>query len=97
MIACQCNVITTKDIHAAMDAIWAEDPLRVLTPGLVFRRLEKRGQCCGCIPNIIDIMQAYADVCRSRDQLAPLRRRQIVAEPQSEPQAAPRQETSRTG
>lgn len=77
MIACQCNVVTTGDIHKAMDAIWAQDPMRLITPGLVFRYFNRRGKCCRCVPNIVEIVQQYAELCWQRDDLAAYRQRHV--------------------
>lgn len=56
MIICQCNTISEQDIRDAVDRLLAEMPQRVVTPGLVYRSLGKRGRCCGCFPYVIDIV-----------------------------------------
>lgn len=71
MIVCHCNVLTIRDIHRAIDDLLAEDPWRVLTPGLVYMTLGKRGKCCGCFPNAVDVINKYVDECHARDDLAP--------------------------
>lgn len=73
MIVCHCNVLTIRDIHRAIDDLLAEDPWRVLTPGLVYMTLGKRGKCCGCFPNAVDVINKYVDECHARDDLAPRR------------------------
>lgn len=70
MIVCHCNVLTIKDIHRAIDDLMAEDPWRVLTPGLVYMTLGKRGKCCGCFPNAVEIINSYVEECHARDDLA---------------------------
>ena len=57
MIVCHCNVLTVEDIQGAVDELLTEMPLRVITPGLVYRRLGTRGRCCGCFPLAIDIIK----------------------------------------
>lgn len=56
MIVCSCNVLTDKDFTAAIKAILAEDPWAVIVPGRLMRELGKRGKCCQCFPNIIDLI-----------------------------------------
>ncbi|WP_181702998.1 (2Fe-2S)-binding protein [Chthonobacter albigriseus] len=75
MIVCHCNVITSADIHSAVDELLSADPLRVITPGLVYMTLGKRGRCCGCFPNAITVINDYVDACRARDELADRRHR----------------------
>jgi hypothetical protein len=74
MIVCHCNVITRSDLERTVDELLAEDPLRVLTPGLVYMTMGKRGRCCGCFRTAISIISAYVDTCRDRDDLARWRR-----------------------
>ena len=60
MIVCHCNVLTVEDIQGAVDELLTEMPLRVITPGLVYRRLGTRGRCCGCFPLAIDVINAIS-------------------------------------
>jgi bacterioferritin-associated ferredoxin len=64
VIVCHCNVITEEAIRAAVDALLDEDPLRVVTPGLVYMTLGKRGRCCGCFPNAISVIASQVDLRR---------------------------------
>ncbi|SON53641.1 hypothetical protein HDIA_0100 [Hartmannibacter diazotrophicus] len=76
MIVCHCNVISDLDIRRTVDELLAEDPLRVLTPGLVYMTMGKRGRCCGCFRNAIAVIADYVDHCHERDDLARHRREQ---------------------
>ncbi|WP_181708239.1 (2Fe-2S)-binding protein [Chthonobacter rhizosphaerae] len=57
MIVCHCNVITLADIHSVVDELFDADPWRVITPGLVYMTLGKRGRCCGCFPNAVRVIE----------------------------------------
>lgn len=70
MIVCHCNVLTRARLEAAVDELLAADPYRVLTPGLVYMTLGKKGKCCGCFPNAVAIITARADLVRARVEAA---------------------------
>jgi bacterioferritin-associated ferredoxin len=59
MIVCSCTMITSDDIAEAVSELRTEDPLVVLTPGLIYRRLGKRPSCGNCLPLISKLMVAY--------------------------------------
>ena len=59
MIVCSCTLITSEDIAEAVAEIRTEDPLVVLTPGLIYRRLGKRPSCGNCLPLVTELMVAY--------------------------------------
>jgi bacterioferritin-associated ferredoxin len=56
MLVCQCNVITEKQIRAIIRELLAEDPWTLVVPAKVYRALEKRCKCSGCVPNVVDII-----------------------------------------
>jgi len=56
MMVCHCNLITSGDIEAIVRSILNEDPWQLVVPGHIYRALQKRGDCCGCIPNLVDII-----------------------------------------
>lgn len=56
MIVCQCNLITTRDIEAAVRGLLAEDEWRLVVPVQVYHAMGKRGRCCGCFPGVVDII-----------------------------------------
>ncbi len=63
MIVCHCNVITARDIEDTVRELVAADPHRLLTPGLVYMTMGKKGRCCGCFPNAIEVIQRAAAAC----------------------------------
>lgn len=70
MIVCSCNIISRRDIEAAIEEILAQDPYAVLTPGLVYHRLGKRGKCGGCFPHAVRILVEHGDAVRARLEAA---------------------------
>ena len=48
MIVCSCLCITDGDIEHALREILSQPDAPLLTPGVVYRHLEKRMVCCGC-------------------------------------------------
>ncbi len=59
MIVCSCTMITSEDVAEAVSALRTEDPLVVLTPGLIYRQIGKRPSCGNCLPLITRLMVAY--------------------------------------
>ncbi len=59
MIVCSCNMITSQDVADAVSALRTDDPLVVLTPGLIYCQLGKRPSCGSCLPLIANLMVAY--------------------------------------
>ena len=56
MLVCQCNVITDRDIRQIVRELLHEDPWAIVVPAKVYRALEKRCKCAGCVPNVVDII-----------------------------------------
>ena len=56
MIVCHCNRITTEEIEETIHTFLDEDPWQLIVPLQVYHALEKRGKCCGCFPNVINII-----------------------------------------
>lgn len=69
MIVCHCNVITLADIHSVIDDLLDADPWRVVTPGLVYMTLGKRGRCCGCFPNAVQVIEERVQMRRGTGDL----------------------------
>ena len=54
MLICHCNLITEKEIEAAILAILDQDPWQLVVPAKVYHWMHKRGRCCGCFPNVVE-------------------------------------------
>lgn len=50
MIVCSCTQISDVDIELALVELLAQDNAPLPTPGVVFRHIGKRMNCCGCAP-----------------------------------------------
>jgi hypothetical protein len=56
MMVCSCNLITDKDIKDVITALLDEDCWQLIVPGKVYHAMQKRGRCCGCFPNVVDLI-----------------------------------------
>ena len=56
MMVCSCNLITDKDIKEAITSLLDEDCWQLIVPGKVYHTMQKRGRCCGCFPNVVDLI-----------------------------------------
>jgi hypothetical protein len=56
MMVCSCNLITDKDIKETIVSLLDEDCWQLIVPGKVYHAMNKRGRCCGCFPNVVDLI-----------------------------------------
>ncbi len=56
MLVCSCNVITKAEITQVITDLLDEDCWRLIVPVQVYHAMSKRGKCCGCFPNVVDII-----------------------------------------
>jgi bacterioferritin-associated ferredoxin len=56
MIICSCNVITDSDIEKVLLEIFSKPDAPIPTPGLVYRELSKRMNCCSCAPLAVTVI-----------------------------------------
>jgi bacterioferritin-associated ferredoxin len=56
MLVCSCNFITEKDIRDVITSFLDADPWQLIVPGKIYHAMEKRGRCCGCFPNVVDLI-----------------------------------------
>lgn len=56
MMVCSCNIITDRDIREVIISLLDEDCWQLIVPGKVYHAMGKRGRCCGCFPNVVDII-----------------------------------------
>lgn len=61
MIVCSCTLITDRDIEAALVEILNRPNAPIPTPGVVYRHLQKRMNCCGCAPLAVDTIYNKVD------------------------------------
>lgn len=56
MLICSCNFIAKSEIEEVVRKFLSEDPWQLITPVKVYYELEQRGRCCGCFPNVVNII-----------------------------------------
>jgi bacterioferritin-associated ferredoxin len=56
MLVCSCNFISEKEIADTITGLLDEDCWQLIVPAKVYHAMEKRGRCCGCFPNVVDII-----------------------------------------
>lgn len=66
MIVCSCNVIAESDIEDALIEILNQPDAPIPTPGLVYRHLRKRMNCCGCAPLAVESIYRQVEVLEEK-------------------------------
>lgn len=61
MMVCHCNVISDREIRDIVLAFLRADPWALVVPAKVYHEMGKRGRCCGCFPNVVDIIVATTE------------------------------------
>ena len=61
MIVCSCNVVSDREIEAAVDELIAGDPDVVLTPGMVYRSIGIQPKCGTCLQHVVKLMHAHRE------------------------------------
>ena len=68
MLVCSCNFITDREIKDVINAFLEEDCWQLIVPAKVYHAMKKRGRCCGCFPNVVDlIVSTTEEFHRSRN------------------------------
>jgi bacterioferritin-associated ferredoxin len=70
MIVCSCTVITDRDIESALIEVLNRPNAPIPTPGIIFRHLSKRMNCCGCAPVAVETIY---------DKVGELERRGLIS------------------
>ena len=61
MIVCSCTVIGDRDIEQALIEVLNRPNAPIPTPGVIFRHLNKRMNCCGCAPVAVETIYNKVD------------------------------------
>lgn len=56
MIICSCTTISDYDIELALLEIMIEDDAPIPTPGVVWKHLQQKMNCCGCAPIAVEVI-----------------------------------------
>ena len=65
MFVCQCNLLSQGEIEAAVEKLLAEDPWQLIVPSKLYHSMRIRGRCCGCFPDVVEIIGAVTERVRN--------------------------------
>ena len=71
MIVCSCTVISDRDIEGALIEILNAPDAPIPTPGIVYRHLSKRMNCCGCAPLAVDTIYNKVEELERKGLISP--------------------------
>jgi hypothetical protein len=71
MIVCSCTVITDRDIEGALLEILSAPDAPIPTPGIVYRHLSKRMNCCSCAPLAVETIYNKVDELEKKGLISP--------------------------
>ncbi len=71
MIVCSCQQVSDYDIELALLDILNQPEAPMPTPGVVYRHMQKRMQCCGCAPLAVDVIYAKLEDLEARGLVCP--------------------------
>jgi bacterioferritin-associated ferredoxin len=71
MIVCSCTEITDRDIESALLEILRVPDAPIPTPGLVYRHLAKRMNCCSCAPLAVETIYNKVDELEKKGLISP--------------------------
>jgi len=66
MIVCSCNVIALREIEDVITGFLDADEWQLITPGMVYHAMAKRGKCCSCFPRVIDTIVSISEAYHRR-------------------------------
>lgn len=69
MIVCSCNVISDNDIERVLVEIFSKPDAPIPTPGLVYRELSRRMNCCGCAPLAVSVIYRCLEALEERGEI----------------------------
>ena len=68
MIVCSCNFITERDIEQTIISLLDEEQWRLIVPAQVYHAMTKKGKCCGCFPNVSQMIVRVTEEYHLRKQ-----------------------------
>jgi len=71
MIICSCAVISDHDIEMAVLDIMSGPDAPIPTPGVVYRQLEKKLKCCGCLPVTVAVIYEKLESLEAKGLICP--------------------------
>jgi bacterioferritin-associated ferredoxin len=71
MIVCSCTEISDRDIEGALLEILSAADAPIPTPGIVYRHLSKRMNCCSCAPLAVETIYNKVDELEKKGLISP--------------------------
>jgi len=71
MIVCSCTEISDRDIESALLEILSTPDAPIPTPGIVYRHLSKRMNCCGCAPLAVETIYNKVEELEKKGLICP--------------------------
>ena len=71
MIVCSCTVISDRDIEGALLEILNQPNAPIPTPGVVYRHLSKRMNCCSCAPLAVETIYNKVEALEKKGLICP--------------------------
>lgn len=71
MIVCSCTMISDRDIEDALVEILGQPKAPIPTPGVVYRHLKKRMNCCGCAPLAVETIYSKVEELERKGLICP--------------------------
>ena len=71
MIICSCAVVSDRDLEQAVLEVMSQPNAPLPTPGVIYRHMQKKMQCCGCAPLAADTIYAKMEDLERRGLICP--------------------------
>lgn len=71
MIVCSCAYVTDRDLEQAVIEVMSLPNAPLPTPGVIYRHLQKKMQCCGCAPLAAETIYAKMEDLERRGLICP--------------------------
>ncbi|MDX2288862.1 MAG: hypothetical protein NW217_08595 [Hyphomicrobiaceae bacterium] len=71
MLICSCAVISDHDIERALIEIMSGENAPLPTPGVVWRHLSKKMNCCGCAPLAVETIYEKLEMLEQQGRICP--------------------------
>ena len=73
MIVCSCTRVSDHDIELALLDLLNQPEAQIPTPGLVFRHLSQKMDCCGCAPLAVETIYTKVEELERKGLVCPYR------------------------
>lgn len=71
MIVCSCSRISDCDIELALLDLLNQPEAPIPTPGLIYRHLQKKMNCCGCAPVAVEVIYTKLEELERKGLVCP--------------------------